>query len=406
MATAQQDDTDTSQRKFGGPYTSHHPVPTIQRYEQHQEERKKAPTVPDGSRENEVGGQPYGGTNLNAEQTNWDGPDRSYANGPNEDGQARQGSGGERGVERQHGSDHATPQSMAAELDPRQKRKAMKNRKEEHAGREVTDPVTHLPVTIHDSNKGELNNAPENLPPAGSEPRSSTSATKSQSQLVKETEEEQNAHRGMEKLFPPPKFDVMCAELASTYQTAVTVGLGLVLAVMLLVLIMSQILLRPSQRNSEERAESWFRLLLPSLTLVIVGSSLGTGVIWALQGWLKNKVKDVWQDEVWEAARPPDGDGKDEPTPESTQWLNFLLAAIWPLVNPDLFTSLADTLEDVMQASLPKFVRMISVEDLGQGSEAVRILGVRWLPTGTCYYIEVKAISLTSVQVLPHIRSL
>ena len=35
-----------------------------------------------------------------------------------------------------------------------------------------------------------------------------------------------------------------------------------------------------------------------------------------------------------------------------------------------------------MQASLPKFVRMVAVEDLGQGSEAIRILGVRWLPTG------------------------
>lgn len=35
-----------------------------------------------------------------------------------------------------------------------------------------------------------------------------------------------------------------------------------------------------------------------------------------------------------------------------------------------------------MQASLPKMVRMISVDDIGQGSEALRILGVRWLPTG------------------------
>jgi hypothetical protein len=35
-----------------------------------------------------------------------------------------------------------------------------------------------------------------------------------------------------------------------------------------------------------------------------------------------------------------------------------------------------------MQASLPKLVRMVSVEDFGQGSEAIRILGVRWLPTG------------------------
>lgn len=35
-----------------------------------------------------------------------------------------------------------------------------------------------------------------------------------------------------------------------------------------------------------------------------------------------------------------------------------------------------------MQASLPKVVRMVSVEDLGQGSESIRILGVRWLPRG------------------------
>ena len=34
-----------------------------------------------------------------------------------------------------------------------------------------------------------------------------------------------------------------------------------------------------------------------------------------------------------------------------------------------------------MQASLPKFVRMVSVDDLGQGKESVRILGIKWLPT-------------------------
>lgn len=42
----------------------------------------------------------------------------------------------------------------------------------------------------------------------------------------------------------------------------------------------------------------------------------------------------------------------------------------------------ANLSQDVMQASLPKMVRMVSVEDVGQGSEALRILGVRWLPTG------------------------
>lgn len=35
-----------------------------------------------------------------------------------------------------------------------------------------------------------------------------------------------------------------------------------------------------------------------------------------------------------------------------------------------------------MQASLPRLVRMVSVDDIGQGSESIRILGIRWLPTG------------------------
>ncbi|KAK3934144.1 hypothetical protein QBC46DRAFT_414188 [Diplogelasinospora grovesii] len=35
-----------------------------------------------------------------------------------------------------------------------------------------------------------------------------------------------------------------------------------------------------------------------------------------------------------------------------------------------------------MQASLARVVRMVSVDDLGQGSEAIRILGVKWLPSG------------------------
>ena len=36
-----------------------------------------------------------------------------------------------------------------------------------------------------------------------------------------------------------------------------------------------------------------------------------------------------------------------------------------------------------MQASLPpRLIRMVSVDDIGQGSESIRILGIRWLPTG------------------------
>lgn len=41
--------------------------------------------------------------------------------------------------------------------------------------------------------------------------------------------------------------------------------------------------------------------------------------------------------------------------------MNSLLTSVWLLVNPDLFASRGDTLKDIMQASLPKLVRMICV---------------------------------------------
>lgn len=68
--------------------------------------------------------------------------------------------------------------------------------------------------------------------------------------------------------------------------------------------------------------------------------------------------------------------------PESAAWLNSLLSSIWPIINPSLFVSITDMLEDVMQASLPKLITGVHVADFGQGQEAIRILGVRWLEAG------------------------
>lgn len=72
----------------------------------------------------------------------------------------------------------------------------------------------------------------------------------------------------------------------------------------------------------------------------------------------------------------------DQERPESAKWLNSMLKSIWPIVNPDLFVSVCDMLEDTMQASLPKMVHGVRVVDLGQGIEPLRILGVRWLDAG------------------------
>ena len=70
-----------------------------------------------------------------------------------------------------------------------------------------------------------------------------------------------------------------------------------------------------------------------------------------------------------------DGDGEvesEERTKESAEWVNGVLRGVWPILNPDLyaslgdlsnggltplrFSSIVDTLEDIMQASVPSFV--------------------------------------------------
>lgn len=272
-----------------------------------------------------------------------------------------------------------TFQSAAAEIDPRQKRKKMKHLKRDQAGREVTDPVTHLPVLIHDSTSRELKTVPENEPPPDSGPRASTRGSKGESLLQQETEAEQAAHIGMERLFPPPNFDMAKEKFANVYRLALTAGLGCLCFVLLLCLVGIHLFTNTRTRNSNP---SWLYLSLSSSLLLVVGMAVGGGLIWGSQDWIRIQVQNIWDEEVWEAARIAEKKTVESPTPESTQWLNSLLSSIWSLINPDLFASLADTLEDVMQASLPKLVRMVSVEDLGQGSESIRILGIRWLPTG------------------------
>lgn len=45
----------------------------------------------------------------------------------------------------------------------------------------------------------------------------------------------------------------------------------------------------------------------------------------------------------------------------STEWLNAFTKVVWPLINPDMFISVIDMIEDVMQASLPGFVDAVKV---------------------------------------------
>lgn len=425
------DQKEASRRRYAAPYTANHPVPTVQRYREHRDELANQQKEEEQTYDNENNGKlqhavdsvkkifhredhkhplgdPYPAGNRNdvaAIQKQEQGSpvppaapakDKHYVPHSPEQQENHDRHGRESGNQNavQNGSkedsrDNSSSKPSATEVnagitDPRQKRKNMKHMRREDGGREVTDPVTHLPVIIYDSTDKRLEKAFHNEPAPGSQPQRASGlsgAQKSKTQIDDETRQVHDAHEGMQKLFPPPSFEDTQAELKRTYELALIAGLTSIATFATLVLVVWQLLALTSKGTGS--LGSSVRHFVPVFVTVFLSAAIGFSIISGIRGWLGKKVEEIWLDETWDASRSQETEEIESRfLPESTQWLNSLLASVWPLINPDLFTSLADMLEDVMQASLPKTVRMISVDDLGQGSEAFRVLGVKWLPTG------------------------
>ncbi len=408
MSSADEVEPDSRQRNYQGPHSSRHPIPTIQKYraerkdlndqqqdaEKAQHEETDDPTykrayhaakgIIKGEEPPQSTHDPYRTQNRNIhsehETRNASGQEDPGQNGADAK-QDQQQSQGKKDQKKDEKGQSAT-EAVAGYSDPRQKRKAMKHNKRNDGGREVTDPVTHLPITIRDSTHKDLKSAEENNPAPGVDFRTRTGpdgANKSKEELGTERKELQSSLDGMQKTFPPPKFEDVRDELAKTYENAVLIGLTSIVVVILL----GQILAQAFDLNFRKNDATWLSRIAAT-AIILIPVTVAGAVIILIKGWLGKKVQTIWDDEVWDAARQEEisTSKADDIVPESVAWLNNLLSSIWPLINPDLFTSISDMLEDVMQASLPKVVRMVSVDDLGQGSESFRILGINWLPTG------------------------
>ncbi|KAF9883064.1 hypothetical protein FE257_004143 [Aspergillus nanangensis] len=66
--------------------------------------------------------------------------------------------------------------------------------------------------------------------------------------------------------------------------------------------------------------------------------------------------------------------------PESVEWMNTFLGVVWGLVNPEMLSPVADTIEDIMQASAPGVVENVRIAEIDQGNNPLRILSLRSLP--------------------------
>ncbi|KAE9993385.1 hypothetical protein EG327_005372 [Venturia inaequalis] len=387
------DDAEAQRRKFKAPYTPRHTIPTIQGYKKIKEEREAGASAGEEDepsrreraqeayktwKEGEPRGEPadtevYPTQNQN-DPNHGAAEDTDHQETEDEEEQEQEEEEAEAKEEFKD-----TTEDGLAERDAKAQRKRMKHRGSDRAEREVTDPITHLPVTIHDFTAKDLENAPHNVAP----PRTGTGLTnKSDDELAKESAIQKRAHRGMQSQFPTPDYDACGQEIARIHRNAMTFGLGFVLIVMVGLLLLEKLFGLGSRIESKVLRKESAGKSMSSAFLLLLGAASGALAIWAVRDWTDRKLKDVWERHMWEAERIQGKERAKQDTPESTQWLNEILSSIWPLINPDLFISLADTLEDVMQASLPALVRMVSVDDIGQGSESVRILGIRWLPTG------------------------
>ncbi|KAI1149828.1 hypothetical protein F4825DRAFT_35287 [Nemania diffusa] len=380
-------------RVHGGPHSGKHPIPTVQGYRQHRKEldhqvqdEEQAQRGPeddskpkraynsakaifkDEDTEPKSRHDPYPSANLNdvkSPRQSASGEDTPKANGtePASQQDLEETTGSPKRKKRKTGEISAT-EAVVGTFDPKEKRKAMKNKKRHGEGREVTDPITHLPIIIHDQTAKDLDSVPENELEPGADHTTATGpegASKSEQALQTERETIQRAHNGMKRVFPPPNFESTRQELSTVYQKAVSTG------VCLMGLLAALAVVLPT-----------------SFYIIPILAGLGAMTVLGMGKWVNKKTNDIFDDETWDAARREEQAivKNDEELPESVNWLNSLIRSIWPLVNPDLFASLVDQIEDVMQASLPKAIKMVSVDDMGQGSESIRILGVRWLPTG------------------------
>ncbi|KAJ9608646.1 hypothetical protein H2200_006417 [Cladophialophora chaetospira] len=109
--------------------------------------------------------------------------------------------------------------------------------------------------------------------------------------------------------------------------------------------------------------------------LIPLGMCLASGV-WL---WMKEVVRSGREVE-WSSEQSRGETAVANLLPESVEWMNTFLGIVWGLINPDMFAAVADTLEDVMQASVPGVINNVRVAEIDQGSNPIRILSLRALP--------------------------
>ncbi|KAF8749825.1 Protein kinase C conserved region 2 (CalB) [Rhizoctonia solani] len=325
--------------QVGQGYSEHNPIPTIQRYE-----------ADVRAREDSMSPEPMSPSRFSYD-SNKDlprtPPDEEPASAPNEAGVghmdgAHSGEGVPVGEE-----DHVKKSEKQAVMDRMQgpKEKPTDKVAKKRGTRTVKDPTTGQMVTIKDADFKDYPNQSE-LDPMGEEGGPATQPVGGRdfkSHIPKQLRTNKTAPNPAR----PAKFDHL--------QIAIVVS-GIIIWFF----------------NAFGRG--FFGFMFRST--LIGASTFGLATLASLsQRSLEKEIERVRLD-----MHRQRGEKFSPPTPESVEWLNAFIKTIWGLINPEMFVSVADMIEDIMQQSLPGFVDAVRISDIGQGTNPFRIVSMRALP--------------------------
>lgn len=122
--------------------------------------------------------------------------------------------------------------------------------------------------------------------------------------------------------------------------------------------------------------EGGFHVTIPIILFSFAAGVSISCVIWLWTRSILSQTRNI----DWSAERQRGEIASANLIPESVEWLNTLIGVGWRLMNPDMFASVVDILEDVMQASIPGVIETVRVADISQGAIPMRLLSLRSLP--------------------------
>lgn len=317
-------DPHTEARRFGEPYTSHHPVPNIKGYKeqiQHRNQNSSVPGTPSvqhtppespantyfSEGENRERDSLTVDTDVNAPQSN-DGTQDSAGGARKGDSSARNPMSATEMAEKSHEQSNASTEKEHRESSPEKGDKLR--------FREVTDPVTHLPVNIHDFTVKELGAV------------STEHEAEARGKKLSDEDEvtwSQTRHDSMSALIEE--------ELKQDQKTG---GNGLWIlqaASFILAGIFVNSAVEKVELNLDDRFGSltttFGRLAIKVILMITVGTFMNTIL---RRGSAGEKVPHARESKETDISRRQEA--------ETAAWLNNTLASVWPLVNPDLFVCL------------------------------------------------------------------